>query len=78
VGDAMKIAYGCVFIPLDNDDIKNGEKKYVGINKKNFVDISLFYRFSRLSIIYKKCDEYTFDLTPFDPLSMFGITGKCL
>jgi hypothetical protein len=59
VGDAMKIAYGCVFIPLDNDDIKNGEKK-----------------FSRLSIIYKKCDEYTFDLTPFDPLSMFGTTEK--
>lgn len=43
---------------------------------KHFSFLGLF-RFPRLSILYKKCDEYTFDLTPFDPYSMFGIAEKC-
>ncbi|CAM4927273.1 unnamed protein product [Rotaria socialis] len=30
--------------------------------------------FPRLSIVYKKYINYTFDVTPFDPQTMFGIT----
>ena len=27
VDDAIKIGYGCVFVPLDEADIRSGEKK---------------------------------------------------
>ncbi|CAF0999307.1 unnamed protein product [Rotaria sordida] len=42
---AIKIAYGCVFVPLRRYNVEE-------------------YR--RLSILYKKYSDYTFDLTPFD------------
>ncbi|CAF2464855.1 unnamed protein product [Rotaria sp. Silwood2] len=57
--DAIKIAYGCVFVPLRQSDINNGVKE-----------------FRRLSILYKKYIDYTFDLTPFNTDTMFGITQK--
>ncbi|CAF1178786.1 unnamed protein product [Rotaria sordida] len=57
--DMIKIAYGCIFIPLRQSDINNGEKE-----------------FRRLSILYKKYNDYTFDLTPFNTNTMFGTTEK--
>lgn len=33
-------------------------------------------KFDRLSIIYKKCDEYSFDLIPFSTQTMFGMAQK--
>ncbi len=77
VVDAQKIAYGCVFVPLENFEIQNDEKKWVKIKTKNFYEFFLIYRFPRFSIMYKKCDEYTFDLTPFNTSTMFGPTEKC-
>ncbi|CAF1463540.1 unnamed protein product [Rotaria sordida] len=53
---AIKIAYGCVFVPL---------RRYNDVEK-----------FRRLSILYKKYSDYTFDLTPFDVNTMFGTTEK--
>ncbi|CAF1147068.1 unnamed protein product [Rotaria sordida] len=52
---AIKIAYGCVFVPLRRYNVEE-------------------YR--RLSILYKKYSDYTFDLTPFDVNTMFGTTEK--
>ncbi|CAF3684816.1 unnamed protein product [Rotaria sp. Silwood1] len=54
--NAIKIAYGCVFVPLGpSDNVK---------------------KFRRLSILYKKYSDYTFDLTPFNTNTMFGTTEK--
>ena len=34
VEGAKKLGYACTFVPMEPDDIKNGEKKYVGKNKR--------------------------------------------
>ncbi len=39
---------------------------------------NLSFRFPRLSIICKKFDEYTFDITSFDSSNLERITEKCL
>jgi len=46
-------------------------------NKTILISFSKYFRFPRMSIIYKKCDEYSFDLIPFDTQTMFRAAQKC-
>jgi hypothetical protein len=69
-----------VFVPLQQSNISNNEKKWVNIfiKKKNVYDIIEFFRFNRLQILYKKYEDYSFNLIPFNAYTMFGTTETCL
>jgi len=56
--------------------LKKKSKKKFQLGISQFISVS-FLRLQRLSIIYKKCDEYTFKIIPFNTAEMFGPARDC-